>query len=830
MKRFSSILCLALTLVLSFGCIAQQKPNRSEQWAQADSQGGKQPSPYGQSGSTAAVDVSPPKNAYASDGWLKKGDAPWSEEMNRRERELYAYLNDTDPVRSKAYGFRSGHTPALAWDWFANHPVGYGGVPYVLLQTLLSLDPATEKDPHLLALAKIWKKRSVVPSERSKELYTLDHLGVGPHPDDYENGIVKKPGQRQHLVPNGFVYDPAVKPKDVRAVDERLRFMRDGAVGRVIKRFAAHFQKDYDPRVAKVLVLARGKIRKGLYGDDIDYEKEHQRFQQPPEIDAVFFSCSGCHMGRVIVDGEMDNNGNIVKQGTMKFLPGMPNTEIEQQYFSGLLMETGLALVESGFSMDATSLPKPDDIVPSKKGVTALYTRMLSRAMDPETVKTIYGPRPDQIKRAKLQTYWVAKDFATYLGDLIGTAIKTHYIYYQIGKKYAFNPDNPHKQSPDQKMPDVITDRIGQMDAFGIASGLVAIHSLRPDNSYIKFMYGDYPDNPIFTGIDTIPGFKGPAGPDEAGKRILKTVKHWAPPVPAPIDIKSLNWSAHRELANWDGNQGAAARTLASGTSATGDPRKVNVRIHEPLNPLIGNMPPPPYPFDIDKEKALRGIAIYKQECSDCHKPNNPEIVPAEKLGVDKNRSLVNTDVSRYGLAGLVMEACKIFIRNNPGNDWCLPRDKQGQVVTDTVKAYDDYFKDTPGRVRSGANGYKADMLHGIWARAPYLHNGSVPTLMHMICPKTRPKQFKRGVIYYDQAMVGFEWQTAPRQRYSPYESQLVKDYDTEEFGRSNTGHEFGSDLCPDTRGLDPLNDRKKIVDRVSASKVGDLLEYLKTL
>jgi hypothetical protein len=121
-------------------------------------------------------------------------------------------------------------------------------------------------------------------------------------------------------------------------------------------------------------------------------------------------------------------------------------------------------------------------------------------------------------------------------------------------------------------------------------------------------------------------------------------------------------------------------------------------------------------------------------------------------------------------------------------------------------------------------------MLHGIWARAPYLHNGSVPTLMHMLCPDTRPTVFKRGVLFYDTTMVGFEWWIEPQQRYSPHEIQQVKTFDTRDFGRSNSGHEFSNSLCPDTSGLDPVRDRNEIVRRVSTSKVGDLLEYLKTL
>jgi hypothetical protein len=47
--------------------------------------------------------------------------------------------------------------------------------------------------------------------------------------------------------------------------------------------------------------------------------------------------------------------------------------------------------------------------------------------------------------------------------------------------------------------------------------------------------------------------------------------------------------------------------------------------------------------------------------------------------------------------------------------------------------------------VAEGTHGYKADMLYGIWAQAPYLHNGSVRTIGQVICPSTRPARFLRG-------------------------------------------------------------------------------------
>ena len=176
-----------------------------------------------------AVKITLPEG-YASDAWLQSGNGVWADEIERRERELYTYLRDTDPARAEEYGFREGHTPALAWNWFDQHPVGFGGIPYVLLQTLLSLDPATETNEHLLALANIWKKESVIADEQGQDLYTLDHLGFGPHPADYENGVAKSLEDRRQKLPNGFVYDPNIEPESVFFVERRLKIMRDGRI------------------------------------------------------------------------------------------------------------------------------------------------------------------------------------------------------------------------------------------------------------------------------------------------------------------------------------------------------------------------------------------------------------------------------------------------------------------------------------------------------------------------------------------------------------------------------------------------------------------------
>jgi hypothetical protein len=716
----------------------------------------------------------------------------WQAEISKRERAIEGYLNDADPERAAEYGFRVSQDPRLAWNWFKDNPVGFNGVPFVLFKTILDLDPEHE-NAALRRIARIWKREAVYPAGTGTGApgWTVDHIGIGPNPIDYVDGVARPAAERRAPLPFGFAYenDRTFEPMSAAELS-----VQDGRL------LARRVFRNTSLLIAKARTVDREE----------NWERDRPAFGSAGSMDRVFFSCAACHVGRVMVSGRM------------KFLPGMPNTEIEAQYFSKLLMLTAAALVESGFDPSSTTPVNPAGITPNTAAVRALYTEMLDKAR--QRPETLYGSSPSDVARAKIQALAVADAFPEVMQDLIAVGVKTHFVYQVVAKNNAYR----------RALPDVLEDRPGQMDAFGIASGLVAIHTRRPDNSFMEFVRRDNPKSPLFTGFSKANGWLDVPGMTDAvtdakaaGDRIMRNISAWAPPVPAPIDIKSVNWAVDRFHANWDGNQGASSRTLASGASATGDPRMVNVRIHEPLNPFINHLPPPPYPFpNVDLGRAREGKTLFRETCATCHTPRNQTIYPVSALGVDPNRSLLITSVSRVGLAALVMEACTIYGLNNqgkPGADWCVPSgDWQARL--------EEYFRDTPQRVATGANGYKADMLHGIWAQAPYLHNGSVPTLGQLVCPATRPARFLRGNLHYDEALVGFEWADRPAARYGPHDTILVKEYDTTVPGKANSGHTFGAALCPDTMGLDPVRDRKEIAGRLLRSPVGALLEYLKTL
>ena len=100
--------------------------------------------------------------------------------------------------------------------------------------------------------------------------------------------------------------------------------------------------------------------------------------------------------------------------------------------------------------------------------------------------------------------------------------------------------------------------------------------------------------------------------------------------------------------------------------------------------------------------------------------------------------------------------------------------------------------------------GYNAVYLDGLWLRAPYLHNGSVPTLRDMLKPPAeRPVVFWRGYDLYDPVNVGF---VAAGERAEESGSK----YDVAERSNGNGGHLFGTTLAETDKDA--------------------LIEYLKTL
>jgi hypothetical protein len=107
--------------------------------------------------------------------------------------------------------------------------------------------------------------------------------------------------------------------------------------------------------------------------------------------------------------------------------------------------------------------------------------------------------------------------------------------------------------------------------------------------------------------------------------------------------------------------------------------------------------------------------------------------------------------------------------------------------------------------------GYVAPPLDGIWASAPYFHNGAVPTLWHVLHSDQRPIVWKRSEDGYDREKVGLEVETFDKVPATVKASAHRRRYfDTKLPGKSGAGHTFPNVLDEDQKR--------------------ELLEYLKTL
>jgi mono/diheme cytochrome c family protein len=274
-------------------------------------------------------------------------------------------------------------------------------------------------------------------------------------------------------------------------------------------------------------------------------------------------------------------------------------------------------------------------------------------------------------------------------------------------------------------------------------------------------------------------------------------------------DARAVSWDASKtQLIDGGGQYNGNIpipifRNLAAAT--TMGLENPDIRVPAFAADLLGGLPATPYPFDIDTVKAKRGEALFRQNCAACHQPNNGAVYG--NLGTDPSRSQVINTV-------LMVSGRRLYA------GFCPP-DLEVDLAGTLTKPCAQYkgvslrdFGTAIMRPRSDQTGYNATPLTGVWATAPYLHNGSVPTMRHLLMPQTRPDRFVRGRLGYDQQDMGFDWQVQGSEQ-----GQL---FDTTAFSALNhAGHDRDVQDDTTTYKLDWSNDPQA---------VDDLIEYLKTL
>lgn len=182
----------------------------------------------------------------------------------------------------------------------------------------------------------------------------------------------------------------------------------------------------------------------------------------------------------------------------------------------------------------------------------------------------------------------------------------------------------------------------------------------------------------------------------------------------------------------------------------------------------IESVPVPRYPWEVDSKLVENGRQVFNAHCARCHGTYGPEGQYAQQIVAWDE---VRTDRTR--LDSLTPEHREWMRRG-----W-MSRYGQDPVVVDP-------------------QGYVAPPLDGVWASAPYFHNGSVPTLWHVLHPDERPVVWQRTEDGYDRERVGLEVEirtSVPNDARTP--AQRRRYFDTRLPGKNASGHDFPNALSP---------------------------------
>ena len=196
---------------------------------------------------------------------------------------------------------------------------------------------------------------------------------------------------------------------------------------------------------------------------------------------------------------------------------------------------------------------------------------------------------------------------------------------------------------------------------------------------------------------------------------------------------------------------------------------------------FIESLRPPKYPHAVDAALAERGRLVFNESCSRCHGTygdgsKHPEnLIPIEEIATDRVRLDALSEANRTGYGA------SWFAHHGEQETWTDPQ------------------------------GYMAPPLDGVWASAPYFHNGSVPTLWHVLNPPDRPVVWRRTTEAIDERRVGLTVEELGEVPRRIGDAALKRTYfDTRVLGKSAGGHDFPLELTNDERSA--------------------VLEYLKTL
>lgn len=313
----------------------------------------------------------------------------------------------------------------------------------------------------------------------------------------------------------------------------------------------------------------------------------------------------------------------------------------------------------------------------------------------------------------------------------------------------------------------------------------------------------------------------------------------------APVSYPCLWDIAQHKYVQWNGSapnlgvggkaDGSALRNIGEvigvfgeikvGDEKTKYPSSANLCALRQIEQWISQLRSPGWPVlfpPVDQTAAANGQTLYREHCSGCHavidSRSPPRRTPVQMTSVDvveTDRGMIDNFRLRSSDTGPLKGKRTPTLRSPFSLTSVGKRDYlhtlTGRIAIGAIRELEPNFlsKNAVGLLLHGnpkLTNYKARPLNGIWATAPYLHNGSVPNLWELLkAPETRVKQFCIGNGEYDPVHVGFQTYEGA----SPCPDRTFR-FDTRFSGNSNGGHAYGVDL--------------------TTAQKKQLIEYLKTL
>ena len=476
------------------------------------------------------------------------------------------------------------------------------------------------------------------------------------------------------------------------------------------------------------------------------------RSEKLGNIDYTSFTCAACHIGRV-----------RTPQGELQLIEGGVNSEFNIVQYRVRVYNT----LKKVFA-DETD-----------RGIknTLLVNAFMAALQKIESTQPHYFYNDYQAKDINFSGNYEQQQIALFKSNAHDTIIKfanaaeNEYLSYAalLNKNY----DGFQEQS--------LKGFAGMADATGISA--TSAYSGLQDNFFSR-LFASYilPSSPGISDFMTVwEQDKRKASWDSEHESLINGGGQWNGNIPIPM---------YRNL--------AAQLTLGLENN--------DIRVAAFGVELLAGLPASVYPFDVDVALAEKGQRLFSENCAQCHQPHNGKIY--SNLGTNLDRSfVVNWLIRKGGIEGFYQQCSPDTEVEMYGKKFkpCAEFDgvslqgKKNLIISPSARHH----------------GYNARPLSGIWAQAPFLHNGSVPTLYHLLVPAERPESFIKSRLDYDSKLLGFAWDK--QQSFS--EGYL---FDTSSFPTfSNVGHDRDIEAGDKVFKLDWSDDKPSAMA---------LIEYLKTL